>query len=564
MSDGKTAKIQYYLYARKSSESEDRQVLSIDSQVAELQQLATRNGLQVVVVKAEAQSAKAPGRPVFKEVLDLIEKERADGIIAWNADRLSRNSVDTGRLIYLLDIGKLREVVTPGQTFRNTPNDKFLLSLLCSQAKLENDNKGINVKRGLRAKAERGIYPAPAPLGYLNDRFADRGRKTIKPDPKRFRLVRRIFELMLTGTSVPRQILKMVNNDWQFRNLQGRKLSRSTLYRILTEPFYYGMFEYPKGSGNWYRGSHQPMISVEEFDRIQVLLGRPGRPRPMRHVFEFTGMMRCGECGCMVTAEERVKRQKNGNVHRYVYYHCTKKRDTRCSQPCIEEKDLKSQIIKVLESIRIPSEFHQFALKWFRRKSEREAANRNDLLKQYRQDQEASLKKLDNLIEMRAAGELTADEFAERKATLVKEKARLEELMADIGHRVDRWLDTADDLFTFAGEAKGRFEEGSLETRRQILSTLGSNLLLKNKKLSIDLDNSLIPMKCLARETKEIRGRFEPLKIRIYKRKVERLYARSPMMLRALDDVRTSILSITNYALFGMVRSWKEQESRVL
>ena len=227
-----SSKIQYLLYARKSSESEDRQVLSIDSQIKEMSETAKRDGRELIAVRTEAQSAKAPGRSVFNQVMDEIEQGKVQGIVVWNPDRLSRNSVDTGRLIYLFDLGKLQEVVTPSQVFRNTPNDKFLLSLLCSQAKLDNDNKGINVKRGLKAKAERGIYPAPAPLGYLNDKYAERGNKTIKPDPERFNLVRKMFDLMLTGSYSPLRILKIATEEWGLRTPNSKKLARSNIYYL--------------------------------------------------------------------------------------------------------------------------------------------------------------------------------------------------------------------------------------------------------------------------------------------------------------------------------------------
>lgn len=297
-------------------------------------------------------------------MLNEIEKGQAQGIIAWNSDRLSRNSVDTGRLIYLFDLGKLHEVVTPSQVFRNTPND----------------NKGINVKRGLKAKVERGIYPAPAPVGYLNEKYAERGNKTIQPDPQRFNLVRRMFSLILTGSYTPPQVLKVANEEWGFRMPNGKKLSRSSIYNLFTRPFYYGLFEYPIGSGNWYRGAHQPMITAEDYDRIQVLLGRKGRPRPKNHVFAYTGMIRCGECGGMVTAEEKIKHQQNGNVHCYTYYHYTKRKNPSCSQRVIEVKELERQVQEALAGVEIPPEFHDWALKWLKKENGKEAVDRNMIL----------------------------------------------------------------------------------------------------------------------------------------------------------------------------------------
>ncbi|MEW6610421.1 MAG: recombinase family protein [Patescibacteria group bacterium] len=492
--------------------------------------------LKIIAEKTESKTAKKPGRQVFSEVMDMIERGEAQGILVWHPNRLSRNARDTGWVIDLMDQGKLIEVVTPSQVFRNTPNDKFLLNLLCSQAKLENDNKGEDVKRGLKKKASMGLYPNHTPLGYMNDPYGKKGLKEIKPDPECFPLVRRMFDLMLTGNySVP-QIMEIANKEWGFRHPNGKRLARTTLYRTFTLPFYYSMFEFPQGSGNWYEGKHRPMITAEEYDRIQILLGRKGRPRPKSHIFEFTGLLKCGECGSTITAEEKIKRQKNGNVHCYIYYHCTKRLNPRCTQRNTEVKDLHRQITGVIDSLRIPPEFHEWAMKWFRVQHEKESEGRNALLASQQREYTLCVKKLDGLIDMRAAGQITDEEFTAKKSDLTKEKHRLEEFLADTGNRVDRWLEVADDMFTFVRLAKEKFETGSLELKRQILSCLGSKLSLKDRKLTIDLENALLPMRTVAQEVQAVSERLEPLPDPVNKRENERVYARCPVLLRDRDS----------------------------
>ena len=150
--------LKYCLYARKSTESDERQALSIDSQVKEMLQIAERENLEIVDIRRESKSAKDSGnRPIFKELIKDITEEKFNSIITWAPDRLSRNAGDLGSLVDLMDEKKLMSIRTFGQTFSNSPNEKFLLMILCSQAKLENDNRGINVKRGLRARCEMGL-----------------------------------------------------------------------------------------------------------------------------------------------------------------------------------------------------------------------------------------------------------------------------------------------------------------------------------------------------------------------------------------------------------------------
>jgi site-specific DNA recombinase len=251
----------YFMYCRKSSEDEERQVISNESQEDELTPLAKRDRLMLRDTIKEEASAKTSGtRPLFNEMVKRIKKGEANAILCWHLNRISRNAGDAAMLIDLMDEDKLLEIRTPGQVFKNTPADKFLITLFCSQAKLENDNKGVDVERGLRAKATMGHYPGVAPMGYLNDKTKLRGERDLYNDPDRFVLVKRMWEMMLTGTYTPPQILKVANEQWGFRTRKTRKqggnpLSVSGIYHMLHNPFYYGWFEYPIGSGNGIKGS---------------------------------------------------------------------------------------------------------------------------------------------------------------------------------------------------------------------------------------------------------------------------------------------------------------------
>ena len=164
-----------------------------------------------------------------------------------------------------------------------------------------------NVKRGLKTKAENGWIPYLAPMGYLNDRSRGKGNVVVVEDPDRFKIIRRMWDLLLTESYTAPRILGLANDKWGLRTVHGKPISRSAIYRIFTNPFYYGQFEYPHGTGKWYQGNHKPMITVKEYDKVQMLLGRAGRPRPVKHNFAYTGQIRCGECSAMITAEQKTQ-----------------------------------------------------------------------------------------------------------------------------------------------------------------------------------------------------------------------------------------------------------------
>jgi site-specific DNA recombinase len=338
----------YCLYARKSSEDDERQALSIDSQVKEMVAIAERENLNIAEIRRESHSAKASGgRPVFNKLLQDINDGMFSGIIAWAPDRLSRNAGDLGSVVDLMDSGKLQEIRTHSQTFTNSPNEKFLLMILCSQAKLENDNRGINVKRGLKNKAEMGIRPGVAPLGYLNERSLDRNKGKIVIDPERAPIIKRMFQYVADHGASGRTLLKWLNTEVRFTTRSGKRLTLSGVYRILNNHFYYGRFEY---GGIWYDGNHETLITKELFDEVQLQLETSPKSRPGTKEFDFTKMIICGNCGYVITAEEKFKRLANGTIRKYVYYHCSRF-DYTCKQPYMQEDELLAQLLSLIDEI---------------------------------------------------------------------------------------------------------------------------------------------------------------------------------------------------------------------
>lgn len=346
-------KVTYVLYARKSTESDEKQALSIDSQVKEMLAIAERENLEIIDIRRESHSAKDSGqRPVFREILQDVQRGRFNGIVCWHPDRLSRNAGDLGSLVDLMDQKTLVEIRTHGQKFSNTPNDKFLLMILCSQAKLENDNKSINVKRGLRTRCEMGLRPGPAVVGYLNEKRVDRKCQVII-DPERGPIIKKVFEKVAYEKWSGRKVYNWLKFELNFKSVTGNKgLTLGNIYQILQNSFYYGVFEYPVKSGNWYTGKHEPLITKELFDQVQGQI-KSQFIRAESKEFAFTKLMTCGLCGSGITADEKFKKQKNGNIHRHVYYGCTKVRDRNCKCGYINEIDLIKQFESLLDRVDI-------------------------------------------------------------------------------------------------------------------------------------------------------------------------------------------------------------------
>ena len=342
--------VKYCIYARKSTEQEEKQILSIDSQIKEMLQIAEREGLDIVETRRESHSAKDSGqREVFNQLVTDIRQGKFNAILTWAPDRLSRNAGDLGSLVDLMDQKLLMEIRTYGQKFTNSPSEKFLLMILCSQAKLENDNKSVNVKRGLRARVEMGMWPGQAPTGYLNENRSDR-KGSLIIDPKRAPVIKKMFERVAFQHSSGRELYFWLRDEMKFTTKGGKPLALGNIYRILRRTMYYGIHEWPEKSGNWYTGKFTPIITQDLFQKVQEQLNKDGHAYNIKE-FAFTKLITCGHCGSGITAQDKLKQLKDGTTARYIYYGCSRARDLRCKGGYMREEDLIEHIIKLIDQI---------------------------------------------------------------------------------------------------------------------------------------------------------------------------------------------------------------------
>ncbi len=566
----------YFIYCRKSSEAEDRQVLSIESQTRELEQIAAKLNLPIIEILNESKSAKDPGRPVFNQMMQRLYRGEAAGIICWKLDRLARNPVDGGSIIWAIKQHGIK-VMTPAQSYAREDDNIILMYIEFGMAQKYVDDLSKNVKRGLKTKTENGWYPGVAPAGYLNHTDKQTGENTLVKDPERFPLIRRMWDLMLSGLYSAAQIRELANNEWGFRTRPTRKMGgkpmvESAIYQIFTKPFYYGWFEYPKGSDRWYQGKHEPMITEAEYDRVQALLGRNGCPRPQSNrEFAFTGLIHCGECGAGVTAEEKhqlmcgncrfkfayrrrescprcqvtVEQMTNAKFLRYTYYHCTKSKNPECSQKCLSDTELEKQIDQYLATVQISEKFRDWAIKYLHELHAKESTARNDIIQAQQKAYQECLRRIDNLVKLKtspgnADGSLLSDEeYGRQRVLLLKEKAALEELLQDAGHRVEQWVKLSEQTFEFACTVRARFAKGDAKTKKEILTTIGSNLTLTDKILSIEARKPFFILGDSKSDENPETEPIEPENTGLAYRQKEANASLSPRLLADLDDVRT-------------------------
>src|SRR3989344_4572684 len=410
----------YIAYCRKSTDEKDKQVLSIEAQIAELKEFAKRDHLEITEFITEAKTAKMPGREQFAIVLKKIEKGEAQGIISWHPDRLARNSIDGGKVIYLLDTGKLLDLKFPSFWFENTPQGKFMLSIAFGQSKYYVDNLSENVKRGLYFKLRHGGWPSVAPLGYRSDR----NTRTVVIEPKTARLVKESFKRFASGEFCTMKEVR----DLFFRNgitsRNGKPLHFNQIRGVLTRTFYYGLMTY---HGETYEGKHKPLITKKLFDEVQKVLEKKYNKKPQKHEFDFTGYIKCKECDSFITAENHIKYYRKTDHHaEYVYYRCVKKKGD-CSQKYIPQTELESQLRETVSRSSIPESWKIKMLgmadsdgKRDKKFAEGELYKQSTILTELE-------KKLDKLIESYLEEIIDTESYRKKKDDLLQQKKGLQE-----------------------------------------------------------------------------------------------------------------------------------------
>ena len=516
--------MRYVLYARKSSESEERQVQSIDDQRRVMMEFAAARGLEVVEEIRESKSAKAPGqRPGFDRLVSLIERGKADAILCWQVNRLTRNPIDAGKLSWLLQNGVLHSIQTPDRQY--LPSDNVLLfSIETGTATQYILDLKKNVARGTKTKLAAGWSPHRAPEGYRNNLYD----KTIEADDERFDLLQRAWKMVAAGTHTPAQVLRLLNNEWGYRTRPtrsggGRPLSRSAGFRIFSSIFYAGYFQH---GGQTYQGKHLAMVTLSEYEEARQRIGvSSGKAHVQKHSFAYAGLMRCGTCGLGITAEKQAGRHGRGD---FTYYHCANKGGV-CTKRSIREDVLEHEIDVCLSRITITDEFRAIVTDLLERWIADEFGSIGAQYGQQTKSLADGEKMLNELVEMRLRGLIDDALFSSKRRQLEADVSGLRLALGRTQERLDRVRSTVHAALDFRQSARAQFLAGDQEKRREIARALGVRYVVTQGQVFIEVNPLLAyqqsetaalelrPLKTSTgvegNRTEEKAGRFEPLEI---------------------------------------------------
>ena len=466
-------KTKYILYARKSTEDDDHQIMSIEAQLFELHEYAKREQIEIISEFIESKSAKKPGREKFGEMIELIEKSNGVGIISWHPDRLARNSVDGGKIIYLVDTQKIVSLRFPTFWFEPTPQGLFMLQVAFGQSKYYSDNLVENINRGIRQKVRRGEWLTKAPFGYVNNIKT----RSIDPHPTLSRIIKKAFDEFATGKYTLQSLADLLA-ELGITTRFGTPLANASIHRMLRNQAYLGLV---KHKGEYFEGSFTPLLDRATFEAAQEILRRKGRPRKSKihHDFPFTGLMTCSECSSSITAQWVTNRRGK----KYRYYRCTKKKGNGCSQKYIQEKDLAAQIRARLQSVALPDEWTDLMMNkvntW-----EKEITHSSATVVQEQENKISDTQsKLDKLVSAYIDGDIPKDSYLVKKEELIKQKVTLAN--TDLGQQSQKWIEPLRQFILTTKKANIVASSDDYHEMKNILQKVGTNPLLTNRSISV-------------------------------------------------------------------------------
>lgn len=460
--------MKYIAYCRKSSESEEKQVQSIESQISALQEIAQRQSFKIDKIFKEEMSAKKPGRPVFAEMINFLNKNKGSTLLVWKLDRLARNPIDNGQISWLLQNEIIKEIKTPFCSYH--PSDNVLLAAVeFGMANQYIRDLSVNVKRGNKTKLEKGGLPGCAPLGYLNDK----ANKTVYPDPERAHYIKQAFELYAAGACSLKDVTEKLYEQG-FRSRKGCKVHLNQIQRILLNPFFMGVV---KRLGKLYPGTHEPIISQTLFNQVNdTLTGRPHSAK-QKHVFPLRGYLLCDECGCLITAEK----QKT-----FAYYHCTNGKGI-CTQKknFVRSENLDGQIANIFGKVGVDIDFIEMMYQASLQKHGNNNQAQEQSISNIRQNLEKLAHRRSKLQDIYLDDKIAEDAYNAKNLAIDNDEVLLKDQILKLEQNSEQQgyatFERTKEAFLQAHFAKSEYENGDDDKKLEQAKILLSNANLKDK-----------------------------------------------------------------------------------
>ena len=569
--------ITYGVYYRKSSsEAEDKQAQSIPDQVRDTDSVIQREGLIVgIKFPGESQTAHKIGRPIFTDLIKSIESGKINAVLVWHPNRLARNPLDGGMLLWLMDEGKLKIIRTPSRTYYNNSSDKFMLQLEFGMSKKDSDDKSEVVKRALEGRAKRGLPNGVAHVGYLNDQSQEKGNRGWVKDPIRYPLVKKILTMMLSGRYSVRELHIYAKDELKLTTPQRRRtggvpIALSYMYTLLKDPIHAGFF-FQASSGERTRyecTSIEPMISEDEYWKIQDMLGTKGMPRVTSRRSVYNYFAKCGACNGNVSTDFKlqvicssckkkfsylnrdrcpgcdmpIKKMEKPTFLSYVFYYCInhKKRRTHCPDNGIEERSLEHQLIDDMEkNLALSKELSAWCIDNIGKLKDDVIDDAIAIKQNLEQEKNVIEGKLKRLTSLRISRDYSPEEnadFDNLQKELRQELALLESKASE--SNID-WLSDAKRDFDLMSEISSIIRTGTIEQKKELLHTFGSNLTIAARKVTIKNKKSIEAFKSSLLLARAENKAFEPSISSANKEKTEAFASVIPILLAWWDSFRT-------------------------
>ncbi len=497
--------MKYFIYCRRSQDREDKQTLSIESQKRDLLQVAKNKGLKIVEVIEESQSAYKRGRPKFNAMMERIENGEANAVLTWHLTRLARNAADGGLITTLIDEEKIKELRTPEKVYLNNRDDKFMMAIHFAMAKKSSDDTSAFVKNNVKTKLEKGEYPGVAPYGYLNidrngvisgKRFdrqkqgiledLDSPLRRIELDPIEGPLIRKIIDLALTGAYSMPMLQEEAFNLGIKGKISGKKICKQSLIDLLSSTFYTGKFKY---LDEIHQGIHEPLMTEEEHQKIQVILRSKSRPKKIKREYHFSGIVECPECDHPMSGEFQKQ------TH---YYRCAKAkgREAICgNKRHIRQDKLEEEMIETLKRIRIPDRILAWALKYLKvsyLEENKVLTGKQTLIDKNIAEEKGKLERLTAkwLSESNINGDLISDEdYKEKKKVLKANIEAWKKQLADSDNEKDNWLSKCEAFFEKVRNLSREYKTAdTLIDKRIFLNSIGAKFIRTGEKMTVQLE----------------------------------------------------------------------------